>query len=122
MAAAGELPRPLLGRGAGGGGSGGSGGSSGSSSAQTGGSSGGAEPEAPPSRVVSLGSWSKMLAPGLRLGWAEACAPTLKRLKSCGVLISGGGCPARPAGARLAPHFARSVRAAPLKAATELAV
>jgi hypothetical protein len=47
--------------------------------------------DAPPSRVVSLGSFSKMLAPGLRLGWAEACGTTLKRLRSCGVLISGGG-------------------------------
>ncbi len=54
------------------------------------------------SRVVSLGSWSKMLAPGLRLGWAEACAPTLKKLRSCGVLISGGGWSVQRLGFRLA--------------------
>lgn len=55
--------------------------------------------QAAASRVVSLGSWSKMLAPGMRLGWAEACPETLERLRGCGVLQSGG---ARRAAARAA--------------------
>ncbi|KAI8464846.1 MAG: pyridoxal phosphate-dependent transferase [Monoraphidium minutum] len=31
-----------------------------------------------------------MLAPGMRLGWAEAAPATLERLRSCAVLRSGG--------------------------------
>lgn len=42
------------------------------------------------SHVVSLGTFSKILAPGLRLGWAEASPPAMKRLLGDGVLISGG--------------------------------
>jgi DNA-binding transcriptional MocR family regulator len=42
-------------------------------------------------RVVSLGSFSKILGPGLRLGWAHAAAPLVERLSYHGVLRSGGG-------------------------------
>ncbi|TMW62956.1 hypothetical protein Poli38472_005574 [Pythium oligandrum] len=42
-------------------------------------------------RVVSLGSFSKILAPGLRLGWMESSTETIDQLASCGVIRSGGG-------------------------------
>lgn len=42
-------------------------------------------------RVLSLGSFSKILAPGLRLGWIQAAAPLLARLTGSGLLDSGGG-------------------------------
>ena len=45
------------------------------------------DPEAP---VVRLGSFSKSLAPGLRLGWFDAPAPLRERLAAAGVLESGG--------------------------------
>jgi DNA-binding transcriptional MocR family regulator len=41
--------------------------------------------------VISLGSFSKILAPGLRLGWIEAAPSLLERLTSSGLLQSGGG-------------------------------
>lgn len=41
--------------------------------------------------VVSLNSFSKILAPGLRLGWVQAHPSILKRLTGCGLLDSGGG-------------------------------
>ena len=41
--------------------------------------------------VFSLGSFSKIMAPGLRLGWIQAGAPLVKRLSGCGLLDSGGG-------------------------------
>lgn len=41
--------------------------------------------------VFSLGSFSKIMAPGLRLGWVQAGAPLVKRLSGCGLLDSGGG-------------------------------
>ena len=40
--------------------------------------------------VVSLGSFSKILAPALRLGWIQTSAPVLDRLMQGGVLRSGG--------------------------------
>lgn len=41
--------------------------------------------------VLSLGSFSKILAPGLRLGWVQGRADRLQRLAQCGLLDSGGG-------------------------------
>jgi DNA-binding transcriptional MocR family regulator len=41
--------------------------------------------------VISLGSFSKILAPGLRLGWMQADARIIQRLTGCGLLTSGGG-------------------------------
>jgi DNA-binding transcriptional MocR family regulator len=44
-----------------------------------------------PERVLSLGSFSKILAPGLRLGWIDAAPPVIAELVRCGVHQSGGG-------------------------------
>src|SRR5262249_51750808 len=41
--------------------------------------------------VISLGSFSKILAPGLRLGWLQAHPNVIQRFVSCGLLDSGGG-------------------------------
>ncbi len=41
--------------------------------------------------VISLGSFSKILAPGLRLGWVQSDAGRIERLANCGLLESGGG-------------------------------
>jgi 2-aminoadipate transaminase len=41
--------------------------------------------------TISLGSFSKILAPGLRLGWIQASAPIIQRLVTSGLLDSGGG-------------------------------
>ena len=45
------------------------------------------DPQAP---VVRLGSFSKCLAPGLRVGWINARADLLERLSAAGMLQSGG--------------------------------
>ncbi|MEN8243706.1 MAG: PLP-dependent aminotransferase family protein [Thermodesulfobacteriota bacterium] len=42
-------------------------------------------------RVLSLGSFSKILAPGLRLGWIQAKPGLLDPFIVCGYLDSGGG-------------------------------
>lgn len=42
-------------------------------------------------RVVSLGSFSKILGPGLRLGWVHAADTALERVIGHGTLQSGGG-------------------------------
>jgi DNA-binding transcriptional MocR family regulator len=41
--------------------------------------------------VLSLGSFSKILAPGLRLGWIQTGQALMDRLVTCGLLDSGGG-------------------------------
>lgn len=41
--------------------------------------------------VIALGSFSKILAPGLRLGWMQAHPDTIKRFVMSGLLDSGGG-------------------------------
>jgi DNA-binding transcriptional MocR family regulator len=41
--------------------------------------------------VISLGSFSKIMAPGLRLGWVQASKAILERITGCGLLDSGGG-------------------------------
>ncbi len=40
--------------------------------------------------IVSMGSFSKILAPGLRLGWIQSSANLIKRLMASGVVSSGG--------------------------------
>jgi 2-aminoadipate transaminase len=41
--------------------------------------------------VLSLGTFSKILAPGLRLGWVHAAGPLVERLAARGFVVSGGG-------------------------------
>jgi DNA-binding transcriptional MocR family regulator len=41
--------------------------------------------------IIALGSFSKILAPGLRLGWLQAHSEKIKRFVGCGLLDSGGG-------------------------------
>jgi 2-aminoadipate transaminase len=41
--------------------------------------------------ILSLGSFSKILAPGLRLGWIQAHPDMIQKLAGCGLLDSGGG-------------------------------
>jgi DNA-binding transcriptional MocR family regulator len=41
--------------------------------------------------VIALGSFSKILAPGLRLGWVQAAPEHVQRLAGSGLLDSGGG-------------------------------
>jgi DNA-binding transcriptional MocR family regulator len=69
--------------------------------------------------VIRLGSFSKILAPGLRLGWAQAAPQHIARLTGSGLSASGGG--VNPFAAFvtavfcqkgwLEPHIARLVRA-----------
>ncbi len=41
--------------------------------------------------VLSLGSFSKILAPGLRLGWIQTHSDSMNRLTTNGLIFSGGG-------------------------------
>lgn len=40
--------------------------------------------------VISLGSFSKIMAPGLRLGWIQTAPATMRRFADCGLIDSGG--------------------------------
>ncbi len=40
--------------------------------------------------MVSVGSFSKILAPGLRLGWLQAAPAVVDRLVNGGLIYSGG--------------------------------
>jgi 2-aminoadipate transaminase len=42
------------------------------------------------SPVISLGSFSKIMAPGLRLGWIQAGTKLVNRFAGCGLVDSGG--------------------------------
>lgn len=42
-------------------------------------------------KVISLGSFSKILAPGLRLGWLQTHPSIMQKIITCGQLDSGGG-------------------------------
>ena len=42
-------------------------------------------------KVISVNSFSKILAPGLRLGWIHANQKIIQKLNSCGLIDSGGG-------------------------------
>ena len=41
--------------------------------------------------VISLGSFSKILAPGLRLGWLQSTPAIIRRFTDAGLTASGGG-------------------------------
>jgi 2-aminoadipate transaminase len=41
--------------------------------------------------IISLGSFSKILAPGLRLGWIQTDPARAKTFTACGLVDSGGG-------------------------------
>ena len=41
--------------------------------------------------VISLGSFSKILAPGLRLGWMQSTPGVIRRFTDAGLTASGGG-------------------------------
>jgi 2-aminoadipate transaminase len=54
------------------------------------------EPPPPPlafysENVISMGSFSKILAPSLRLGWIQTSPKFMNILKGCGILDSSGG-------------------------------
>jgi 2-aminoadipate transaminase len=54
-------------------------------------------------RVIRLGSFSKVLAPGLRVGWAAGPAGRIRRMAYCGLMTSGGG--ANPLAAYVTERF-----------------
>lgn len=42
-------------------------------------------------QVIALNSFSKVLAPGLRLGWMQTHPAVIRKISACGLLDSGGG-------------------------------
>jgi 2-aminoadipate transaminase len=57
-------------------------------------------------QVVSIGSFSKTLAPGLRLGWLLGSAEIIERCVNCGTTQMGGG--ANPFAAHIVAEYCRS--------------
>ena len=57
-------------------------------------------------RVVSIGSFSKTLAPGLRLGWLVGSEEVIQRCINCGTMQMGGG--ANPFVANMVAGYCRS--------------
>jgi 2-aminoadipate transaminase len=57
-------------------------------------------------QVASIGSFSKTLAPGLRLGWLTSSPQIIERCINCGTTQMGGG--ASPFTAHLVAHYCRS--------------
>ena len=49
------------------------------------------EPDCADPTVISMGSFSKILAPALRLGWIQSSRPILEKIFACGQLDSSGG-------------------------------
>ncbi len=56
-------------------------------------------------QVASIGSFSKTLAPGLRLGWLLASGEIVQRCVNCGTSQMGGG--ANPFAARIVAEYCR---------------
>lgn len=56
-------------------------------------------------QVCSIGSFSKTLAPGLRLGWLIAPEDIIQRCVNCGTTLMGGG--ASPLSAHIATRYCR---------------
>lgn len=57
-------------------------------------------------QVLSIGSFSKTLAPGLRLGWLLGSEDAIQRCINCGTMQMGGG--ANPFAARIVAEYCRS--------------
>ena len=57
-------------------------------------------------QVVSIGSFSKTLAPGLRLGWLVGSEDVIQRCLNCGTMQMGGG--ANPFVAHMVAEYCRS--------------
>jgi len=57
-------------------------------------------------QVVSIGSFSKTLAPGLRLGWLLGSEDAIQRCINCGTTQMGGG--ANPFAAHIVAEYCRS--------------
>ena len=57
-------------------------------------------------QVLSIGSFSKTLAPGLRLGWLLGSADAIQRCADCGTTQMGGG--ANPFAAQIVAEYCRS--------------